>query len=126
MDEDPCRVCDLASMDFDGSVRPRAFFDRALESNVSDWAGLDRKFVIWLVREGHLTESNLPIKNYAGRGKFFIDSRPHPYGEWRRVGAFHVDTKYNAQSHIWNLLSTLEQIGVTDPHFYLAFRTIVK
>lgn len=109
-------------MTFDESIRPRAFFDRAIEIAVDDWADLDQMVVSWLVREGHLKKAHLPIKNYARRKKYFIDAMPHPYGDWHKVGDFYVDTKYNAQSHINNLLSTLEHIGLKDPHFYLAFR----
>jgi len=127
MNQEPCTVADLARMDFDDSVHPRAFFDRALEVAVDDWADLDRQLVIWLSREGHLTKAKLPIHNHARRGKYFINdkpqhSRPDFDGDWHKVGDFYVDTKYNAQSHIKNLLSTLEQIGLRDPHFYLAFR----
>lgn len=128
MDQEPCTVAELASMSFDDTVHPRAFFDRALEVTVDDWADLDKQLVAWLTREGHLTKSKLPIKNYARRGKYFINDAPHHDGadfdsDWHRVGEFYVDTKYNAQSHIKNLLSTLEQLGIRDPHFYLAFRT---
>jgi len=128
MNEEPCTVADLASMDFDETVHPRAFFDRALEIAVDDWASLDKQLVVWLSREGYLTKANLPIRNHAKRGKYFINdkaqhSRPGFDGDWHKVGDFYVDTKYNAQSHIKNLLSTLEQLGLSDPHFCLAFRT---
>lgn len=128
MNQEPCTVADLARMDFDDSVHPRAFFDRALEVAVDDWADLDRQFVAWLSREGHLTRAKLPIHNHAQRGKYFINDKPQHSrldfdGNWHKVGDFYVDTKYNAQSHVKNLLSTLEQIGLRDPHFYLAFRT---
>ena len=128
MDQEPCTVADLPRMSFDNSVKPRAFFDRALELAVHEWADLDQVLVDWLVREGHLTKSKLPIHNYARLGKYFINDTPHHKkssadGNWHKVGDFYVDTKYNAESHIKNLLSTLEQLGVHDPHFYLAFRT---
>lgn len=128
MDEEPCTVADLTKMEFDDSIHPRAFFDRALEVKVEDWADLDRRLVAWLSREGHLTKASLPIHNHAKRGKYFINDQPQHStpdfdGDWHQVGDFYVDTKYNAQSHIRNLLSTLEQLGLRDPHFYLAFRT---
>ncbi len=130
MNQEPCTVAELASMSFDGTVHPRAFFDRALEVAVHNWADLDKQLVVWLAREGHLTKNKLPIQNHAGHGKYFInDARRHGRSgfksDWQRVGEFYVDTKYNAQSHIKNLLTTLEQLGVRDPHFYLAFRTDV-
>lgn len=128
MDEEPCTVAELPGMDFDGLIQPRAFFDRALQIAVENWADLDKQLVSWLVREGHLTKAKLPIHNYAYRGKYFINDKPQHKearfdGLWHQVGDFYVDTKYNAQAHINNLLSTLKQLGVHDPHFYLAFRT---
>ena len=128
MNQEPCTVADLAQMDFDDTVHPRAFFDRALEVAVDDWATLDRQLVAWLSREGHLSVVRLPIHNHAKRGKYFINdkpqhSRPDFDGDWHKVGDYFVDTKYNAQSHIKNLLSALEQLDVRNPHFYLAFRT---
>ena len=127
MDQEPCTVADLAGMHFDDTVQPRAFFDRALEIAIDDWTDLDKQLVTWLSREGHLTSAKLPIHNHAHRGKYFINdkpqhSEPHFDGLWHKVGNFYVDTKYNAQAHINNLLSTLEQLGLRDPHFYLAFR----
>jgi hypothetical protein len=114
-------------MQFHDSVHPRAFFDRALEISVDNWADLDRQLVTWLAREGHLTKDKLPIHNHAKRGKYFINSAPQHSttafdGDWNKVGEFYVDSKYNAQSHIKNLISALQQLGVRDPHFYLAFR----
>lgn len=128
MDQEPCTVDELVRMTFDDSVRPRAFFDGPLEVTVDDWADLDRQLVAWLVRQGYLTRSKVPIHNHAQRGKYFINdnprhSQPNFDGDWHKVGHFYVDTKYNAQSHISNLLSALEQLGVHQPHFYLAFRT---
>lgn len=131
MNHEPCKVSDLAKMEFDNSVHPMAFYDGALEIAVNDWADLDRQLVAWLSREGYLTKANLPIENHAKRGKYFINaeprhSRPGLDGDWHKVGEFWVDTKYNAKSHVKNLLSTLEQLGVRHPHFYLAFRTGVR
>lgn len=123
MNQEPCTVADLARMEFNDSIHPIAFFDRAFEVAVDDWADLDRQLVAWLSREGHLTKASLPIHNYASRGKLFISDKAQHYGDWHKVGDFYVDTKYNAADHVRNLLGTLEQLGVRDPHFYLAFRT---
>jgi hypothetical protein len=127
MNLEPCTVDELPGMNFDESIHPRAFFDRALEVSVDNWADLDRLVVAWLVREGHLTIDRLPVKNYAGRNKYYINSQPRHAvpgmdGDWHKVGTLFVDTKYNAQAHINNILSALRQLGVSDPHFYLAFR----
>ena len=114
-------------MDFDDTIHPRLFIDRAFQIEVEDWADLARRVVAWLAHEGYLTKAKLPIRNHASRGKFFINdkpthSTPNFDGDWHKVGDFYVDTKYNAKSHIKNLLSALDQLGVRDPHFYLAFR----
>lgn len=82
----------------------------------------------WLSKEGHLTKARLPIHNHAKRGKYFINDLPQHStvnfdGDWHRVGDFYVDTKYNARARVKNLLSALEQLGIRDPHFYLAFQT---
>ena len=123
MNLEPCTVADLAGMRFDDTVHPRAFYDRALEVAVDDWADLDRQLVAWLAREGHLTKDKLPIYNHARRGKYFIHDRRHHSspdfdGDWHKVGEFYVDTKYNASAHIKNILATLEQLNLRDPHFY--------
>ena len=126
MDKEPCTVSDLPAMHFDDTVQPRVFFDRALRIEIDDWTDLDKQLVGWLAREGHLTKDKLPVHNHAHLGKYFINDKPqhsqaHFDGHWHRVGDYYVDTKYNAPSHIKNLLSALEQLGVREPHFYLAF-----
>lgn len=73
MNEESCTVADLPKMDFNDTVRPRAFYDRALEVAVDNWADLDQQLVAWLVREGLLTKDKLPIHNHARRGKYFIN-----------------------------------------------------
>jgi hypothetical protein len=127
MNLDPCTVAQLATMEIDDTIHPRAFFDRWRESRVTDWAELDRLIVAWLSREGHLTNANLPIHNYAGKGKYYINNkREHGHhsfdADWHRVGEYFVDTKYKASAHVKNILAALEQLGLKDPHFYLAFR----
>jgi len=122
-----CTVDDMKRMAFDKNIRPVKFVDGSLEIRVSDWAELSLTFVNWLIRKGHLTKGNLPIPNHANRGKYFINSEPfHKYrekdGDWHNIGSFHIDTKYNAQAHVNNIISTLRFLRVHSPSFRITFR----
>ena len=122
-----CTVQELKSMVFDKTIRPRKFFDGASEIPVNDWTDLALEFVNWLIRKGYLTKEKLPVPNYANRGKYFINSTPqHKYPEkdafWHHIGEYHIDTKYNAQSHINNIISTLDHLGVYGPKIKITFR----
>lgn len=122
-----CRVDDMKRMAFDKKIKPVKFVDDSLEIPVSDWAALSLTFVNWLIQKGHLTKGNLPIPNHANRGKYFINSEPfHKYrkkdGDWHNVGSFHIDTKYNAQAHVNNIISTLRFLRVHSPSFRITFR----
>ena len=122
-----CTVNDMRRMAFDKRIRPLKFVDGTSEIRVSDWAELSLIFVNWLIQKGHLTKVNLPIPNHANRGKYFINSEPfHKYpekdGDWHHIGSFHIDTKYNAQAHVNNIISTLSYLGVHSPSFRITFR----
>ena len=88
------------------------------EFEVSSWAEADLKFITYLVRKGILTERDLPI--HASDKKYFVNSiaqhsSPDFNGKWEQVeDKFWVDVKYNAPSHIRNMLNTLEKLGVKD------------
>lgn len=127
MHQEPCSAFELPTMEFDDSIHPRAFFDRARERLVEDWADLDRHLVAWLIREGHLTRDKLPIHNHAKRGKYYINLKPEHSapsfdGDWHQVREFFVDTKYNASAHVRNITAAFEHLGLKDPHCYFAFR----
>ena len=88
------------------------------EFEVSSWVEADLKFITYLVRKGILTERDLPI--HASDKKYFVNSiaqhsSPDFNGKWEQVeDKFWVDVKYNAPSHIRNMLNTLEKLGVKD------------
>ena len=121
-----CTVGDLGRMAFDKTIKPLIFFDGISGISVADWTELSLAFVNWLILNGHLKKEKLPIPNYANRGKYFINSNPcHEYpkkdGSWHRIGGFHIDTKYNAQDHIKNIISTVNFLGVYHPKFRITF-----
>lgn len=123
---EPCTVADLRKMEFDKNIQPIAFWDGALQIAVDDWTDLSLRFVHWLIQNNHLSTGTLPVDNHARCGKYFINGRAvHKHAEkdglWKQVGPYYVDTKYNAGAHIKNILSTLDQLGVTDPHFSISF-----
>ena len=122
-----CTVQELKNMVFDKTIRPIRFIDGTSEILVDDWTNLALEFVSWLIRKGHLTKEKLPVPNHANRGKYFINSTPqHKYPEkdglWHHIGEFHIDTKYNAQAHINNIISTLNYLGVYGPDIKITFR----
>lgn len=80
------------------------------------WSDLCIKFVEWLIGNGRLTSQSIPIYNYARREKYFVNSKPEHanvgmHGEWKQVENFFVDVGYNTQSHVKNIIATLDQLG---------------
>ena len=117
---------DLQKEKFDKQTRPRAFYAGSIASPVADWAELSRVFVLWLINNRHLNFDQLPVPNHAYRGKYFINKKPcHEHlerdGDWRSVGTYWVDTKYNADSHRKNLLSTLKHLQVQSANIFFSF-----
>lgn len=112
---------------FDKTVKPTEFIAGTITIPVSDWTELSKEFVRWLIEKKYLTKEKLPIHNNAKRGKYFINSEPfHKYTEkdgfWHEVNNFHVDTKYNAERHMKNILSSLSQLGIYNPDIKFSFR----
>ena len=122
-----CSVSELRKIDFDKSIRPQKFIDGNIETSVSDWTELSIIFVEWLIQNGYLDKTKLPVPNHANRGKYYINSEPiheipEKDGVWHRVGEFYIDTKYNAQAHVKNILSTIEFLIVEKPDFKISFQ----
>lgn len=125
---DRCTVNELKRMEFNGHIRPHTFHDGVTAVAVRYWTELDIVFVGWLVRNHHLTVDKLPLLDHAGKGKYFINSQPvhkHPDkdGKWKSVGIYCVDTKYNADAHIKNLLAALQALRVPNPKFTISFHS---
>lgn len=122
-----CSVDSLRKMTFNKNIKPYKFHADGIDISVQDWTELSIVFVKWLIQKGYLKVEKLPVHNHARRGKYFINSKPqHQLQEkdacWQSVGPYYVDTKYNAQSHVNNLLSTLKQLNVVIPQFQISFR----
>ena len=130
-----CSVADIIKMVsdkvFDKTIKPLKFTVETVVIPVYDWTELSKEFVRWLIEKGHLKKENLPIHNHANRGKYFINSEPvHEYAEkdgyWCEVNSFYVDTKYNAEHHVKNIISSLAQLGVYNPDIKFSFRQYWK
>ena len=85
------------------------------EYEVKNWAQADEVFVNWLMDNGILKRSDLPI--YSGKKKYYINvtdqhSTPELNGSWKQVkNGVWVDVKYNAPYHIKNMLQALKQLN---------------
>ncbi|MFH1019421.1 MAG: hypothetical protein V1782_02250 [Pseudomonadota bacterium] len=121
-----CTIADLRKMPFDKHIKPYSFHVGGIETKVDNWNHLCLVFVQWLNQNGFLTIEKLPVPNHAGRGKYFINIKPQHKiremdGYWQNVGPYYIDTKYNADAHIKNILSTLRHVGVASPQFQISF-----
>ncbi len=102
---------------FDKHNKPDIFFDGDTPIPVDNWVHLSLTFVRWLIKHQYLTGEKLPVPNHANRGKYFISDRPchedpRKDADWQKINGFFVDTKYNADAHIKNILYALERLGV--------------
>lgn len=117
---------ELKRIDIGKETRPTKLELNAQAIYVKDWTHLCVKFVEWLINEGFLTASKVPILNHAQNKKYFINTeRKHRFSEkdaeWKRVGDFFVDTKYNADAHVKNIRRTLQDLGCTDVDLKITF-----
>lgn len=86
---------------------------------VKNWTDLCINFVDYLARNGLLTENDIPIFNYSMKQKYFINSKPEHAdyvkdAQWKRVGGYYIDTKYNAACHVKNIIHTTDELKVRD------------
>lgn len=124
-------VADLRSMTFGKHDKPYRFFTSEQDMHgvkIDNWSHLSCVFVRWLIDKGLITIDNVPVPDHRGHGKDFINNKDsHEVqergGAWKKVGPFYVDTKYNADDHIKNILSTLRYLGVTNPQFLISLRS---
>jgi len=122
-----CSIDSFRKMTFDKNIKPYRFHADGIDITVQDWTELSMAFVRWLIEKGHLKPDMLPVHNHAKRGKYFINSKPqHKIQEkdacWKLIGSYYVDTKYNADSHIKNILAALKQLGILSPQIQVSFR----
>jgi len=106
----------LLSMNITSS-KPSKIVINAKEYDTKDWTDLCKKFVLFLIEDNYLTESNLPIYTYSEKDKYFITKEakhenPKRNGKWVKVGNLFIDVKYNASSHVKNILKTLDSLNI--------------
>lgn len=106
----------LLSMNITSS-KPSKIVINTKEYDTKDWTDLCKKFVLFLLEDNYLTESNLPIYTYSGKDKYFIakeakHENPERDGKWVRVGNLFIDVKYNANDHVKNILKTLDSLNI--------------
>jgi len=95
---------------------------------VDDWTDLIIHFVERLTEKGFLTRSSVPIFNHSSRGeKYFINIEPKHFfpardAQWKKAGSFFVDTKYNADAHVKNIISALYHLNIQNIDFGISFR----
>lgn len=77
---------------------------------VSTWVEVNTILIAWLVEEGHLSQSDLPILN-ATNSKFLISEAPEGRGEWRNAtDGFYVDVQYSSKAHMENITACFQQL----------------
>ena len=94
--------------------KPRSLRINDETFHVRTWVEVNTRLISWLVREGYLTESSLPVFN-ATETKILIDGQEEDRGEWREaVEGFYVDIRYSAKAHTKNIKAYLERLLLTD------------
>ena len=99
------------------SSKPFKIIINTKEYDTKDWTDLCKKFVLFLIEVNYLTESNLPIYTHSGKDKYFIakeakHENPERDGKWVKIGNLFIDVKYNASSHVKNILKTLDSLNI--------------
>ena len=89
---------------------------------VKSWTDVTMFFVEYLITNGDLKQENLPFCLWRSRlSKEFINKTGKPSsgsdGYFKKVkDGFFVDTKYNAKSHILNMIATLDKLSITNKY----------
>ena len=119
---------ELELMDIDKRTRPQGVRLGDTLLPVSDWSDLWVHLLNHLLKTGQLQKKHLPIFSYSSRReKYLINTEPkHFYpekdGNWKRVGDFYVDVKYNADAHFKNLIHLFKQIEISTNDFAISFK----
>ena len=119
---------DLELLNLGKNTRPYQLKVEDQTFYVDDWTDLCVKFVECLINKGLLNESLVPVFNQSSRRqKYFINFEPKHYyperdGLWKSVGPFFVDTKYNAEAHLKNIMCTLYHLNIPNIDFGISFR----
>lgn len=83
------------------------------EHYVHTWVDVNKVLVLWLIEQGHLSDSDLPVLNHSNT-KFLIAKSPDlERGEWREIAeGFHIDTQYGGTAHRKNIAALLKNLEV--------------
>ena len=120
---------ELDRLELGKDTRPERFQLGDEIVHVQTWIDVCKCFVEWLIRNDYLVASKCPVPTGSERmDKYFINTKPvhgipEKDGDWREVGQFFVDVKYNALFHVKNIRGTLRHLTVRDPGISIAFRT---
>jgi hypothetical protein len=106
----------LLNINLEGS-KPTKIVINETEYDTKNWTDLCKKFVLFLIENNYLTESNLPIYTFSGKDKYFIAKEAKHKnqgldGKWIQVGNIFIDVKYNAKYHVKNILKTLDSLNI--------------
>jgi len=95
--------------------KPASILINETKYEVNSWTEFDGIVIKWFLDNGLLNRSMLPI--FATNNKYFINSKPkhkiESYdGQWNKVDeGIYFDSKYNAPSHIRNVLNLTDQLA---------------
>lgn len=119
---------EIMSLDLGRETKPYQMKIDGEIVSVDDWTDLCIHFVERLIKKGFLTSSSIPIFNHSSRReKYFINTEPKHYfsernGVWKQVGSYFIDTKYNAEAHVKNIISALYHLNIQNIDFGISFR----
>jgi len=110
-------LAQLAQKSLSGS-NPTSIRINSTDFSTRNWSDLCIKLVQWLLNNGYLSASHLPVYNAAGKRKYFINSKPEHEdpkkdGLWKPVGNLHVDVKYSVRANVKNIIHMLEHINAS-------------
>jgi hypothetical protein len=116
----------LQKMSLGRDTRPSKLIIEGRQYSVRTWTDLCEDFVSWLIDNGYLSLSNIPMYNHTERDKYFINVEPEHQkrgktAQWVKVGSFFVDTKYNAEAHKENIIHTLAVLDLRSINLAIAF-----
>lgn len=122
-------VAELKYKTFGKHDKPNRFYSDKQDmigKKVDNWSHLSCLFVQWLIDNHFISLGEIPVPDHRGHGKDFINIKDEHEvkergGNWKKVGPYYVDIKYNADDHIRNILSTLRYLGIESPRFQISF-----
>jgi predicted type IV restriction endonuclease len=117
----------LDGMGIGGGVKPTAIEINGQKKYVKDWTELSVYFVKYLIKNGLINRTNVPILNSAKRDKYFINIErkhlnPEKDGGWQEVDGYYIDTKYSSSRHIKNMIYTLEYLSIKNLSIFITLK----